>query len=366
MPTTQPTQHFAVWSLAIEGLRTTFDQTSWRGWLTLFLAILVGFAVGHFVKHVLNRFAEGARRRRGEVRAVAYESSAAPVALVLLTLGLSAGLGAVTMSDVVRWFAGRCLALTYIVGIGWWLFNLVDVLDLFLRRLSLRTHGNLDDQMVLVIRKALRLFLIVVLTLFTLENVFDRDVSAWLAGLGIAGLAVTLAAQDSIKNFFGSLTILFDRPFQLGDQVVIDTHQGTVIDIGFRSTRVRRTDGVMVTIPNSKVVEQSIQNISRRPNLQRTISLVLPYDAPPEQVERVIAIVNEILAEPEIANHLDTAGSPPRVFFNDMKGDTLIVQAQFWYNDPADWWGFQELSQKINFTVLRRLSEAGIKVSFPK
>ena len=123
--------------------------------------------------------------------------------------------------------------------------------------------------MVPLITKTIRVFLLVIMALFAAENVFQANISAWLAGLGIAGLAVSLAAQDSIKNVFGSITILMDQPFAQGDFVKMASFSGTVEEVGFRSTRLRTPEGSIVTIPNSEVANASIENLARRPAIRR-------------------------------------------------------------------------------------------------
>lgn len=361
--TTQPVE--SVWANVWNSVHVTLEETSWRGWLILLLAIFAGYVTGYIAKKVLESLADRQLKHGWLIRSAVFRSLASPGSLILLTVGVSIGLGGLAMSQEVRWFVGRVLALAYIIGFGWAFFNLIDVIDLSLKRLAAKTSSNLDDQMVPLVRKTLRLFLIIVLLLFTLENVFQRDVSTWLAGLGIVGLAVSFAAQDSIKNFFGSITILLDRPFQLNDRVTIDGHDGTIEDIGFRSTRVRRLDGVLVTIPNSKVVEQSIQNVSRRPNLRRITDVSITYDTPPDKVLRAVQILKDILETPDVVDKFDLEKFPPRVHFNEMRADTLNLQMIYWYKDPTDWWGFQALGQKINCEILRRFNEEGIELAFP-
>ena len=139
-----------------------------------------------------------------------------------------------------------------ILSLGLYLFNLVDVLDAAMRRLAEKTESKVDDQIVPLVRKTLRIFLVIVFTLIVAQNVLGLDITGWLAGLGIAGLAVSLAAQDSVKNLFGSVTIFFDNPFAVGDMIVFDGHRGTVEEIGFRSPRLRLLSGHVVTVPNKK------------------------------------------------------------------------------------------------------------------
>jgi MscS family membrane protein len=361
--TTQPAE--SVWKNVWDSVHATIHHTTWRGWLVLLIGIFAGYVTGHIVRKVLETVSDRQFKRGWIIRSASFRSIASPASLLLLTIGVSIGLGGLALSGEVKWFVGRVLALAYIAGFGWMLFNLIDVVDLTLKRLATRTSSNLDDQMVPIVRKTLRLFLLIVLALFTLESVFERDVSTWLAGLGIVGLAVSFAAQDSIKNFFGSITILMDRPFQLNDQIIIDGHQGNVEDIGFRSTRMRRLDGILVTIPNSKIVEQSIQNVTRRPNLRRIVDISITYDTPADKIERAVQIVREILTEASFAEKFDTEKFPPRAHFNEMKADTLNLQVLYWYKDSTDWWGFQAFNQRFNLEVFKRFGAEEIELAFP-
>jgi MscS family membrane protein len=343
----------------------TIEQTTWVGWLVLFLAIFLGIVIGKLVQAAL-RAAAGRLTTRGWItRGMLVGYAAGPAHLLLITIGLSIGLSYIALSGPLIGFTARLLALLYIITLGWFLYNLVNLVDLALQRFTRRTISPLDDMLVPLIRKSLRLFLLVVLVLFTAENVFGANVTAWLAGLGIAGLAVSLAAQDSIKNLFGSITILLDRPFAIGDRVVVDGHDGPVEQIGFRSTKIRTMAGELVTIPNSKVVDGSVLNIGKRLNFRRVLNLSLTYDTPPEKLEQAVQIVRAILAEPDIVAAFDLEKFPPRVYFNDFRNDHLNLWVIYWYFPPTDWWAYMDHTQKVNLKIIRGFSEAGIDFAFP-
>ena len=120
------------------------------------------------------------------------------------------------------------------------------------------------------------------------------DVGAMIAGLGIGGLAFALAAQDTIKNIFGGVTIFSDRPFRLGDRIVVDGFDGIVEDIGIRSTRLRTLDKQLITIPNYKIVEASILNISEEPMRKVVLKVGVTYNTTPEKMQKAISILESI------------------------------------------------------------------------
>ena len=257
------------------------------------------------------------------------------------------------------------LRLLTITAVGWFLYNLVDVLAQGMAHFATRTQSNLAGQLVPLVRKTLRVFLVVLLVLFAAQFVFGADITAWLAGLGIAGLAVSLAAQDSLKNLFGSITVLLDRPFQVGDRVIIDGHDGPVEEIGFRSTKLRKLSGELVTIPNSKVVDTAIVNVQRRPTIPRIFSLTLTYDTPPDKVRQAVQILRDLLAEPQLQGGFDMEKQPPRVYFDAFNADSLNIKVYYWFRPALDWWAYNDHAQHFNEQVLERFAAAGIEFAFP-
>lgn len=182
--------------------------------------------------------------------------------------------------------------------------------------------------------------------------------------MGIAGLAVSLAAQDSIKNLFGSITIFLDRAFAVGDRIVFDGNDGLVEEIGFRSTKMRTADGALVTIPNAKIVDGSVINITSRTNIRRQMNITITYDTPAAKIEQAVEIVRQILADPEIAGAFDMAKFPPRVAFDELNSDSLNIRVLYWVH-PPDYWLFLEHSQKFNLKLIRAYEQAGIEFAFP-
>jgi MscS family membrane protein len=132
----------------------------------------------------------------------------------------------------------------------------------------------------------------------------DVDVGSLLAGLGIGGLAFALAAKDTLANLFGSLTIFTDRPFQIGDYVVVAGVEGSIEEVGFRSTRVRTGADSVVTIPNSAIANSTIDNLGRRRCRRYRTQLGLTYDASPDQIEAFVeGIRASILSSPFTQKH---------------------------------------------------------------
>jgi MscS family membrane protein len=361
----KPDEHTVSEIVTNLGLETTIHRTGWVDWGMLLLAITLGVVGGKIASMIVRRLGKTVETRNWwKTRGIGLRSAAGPVHLALITLGLKAGLTWIILSPFVRAFTNDVIHLLWIVALAWYLYNLVDLVELGLRRVVRRTKSTLDDQVVPLVRKSLRLFLIVVFALFTAENVFGADITAWLAGLGIAGLAVSLAAQDSIKNLFGSLTILLDRPFATGEAIHFDGQEGPVEVIGFRSTKIRTADGELVTIPNSKIVDGSVKNIGRRPYIRRVFELAIAADTPVEKVEEALSIVKGLLAEPEVASAFDVEKNPPRVALETLATDALKIKVFYWHT-PPDYWAYLAHVERVNLELLRRFKAAGIEFAFP-
>jgi MscS family membrane protein len=181
-----------------------------------------------------------------------------------------------------------------------------------------------------------------------------------LAGVGVGGLAVALAAQDSLKNLLGSLMIFMDRPYQPGQRIVVEGQDGFVEQIGLRSTRIRNLDGSLTTIPNEKMARLDIENIGERTFLRRFANLRLPIDTSPARMERAVEILHEILDGhegmiPEL---------PPRIYFNEFNPDSFNIFVMYWFTPPRRW-QFHEFNQRVNLEILRRFEAEGISFALP-
>jgi MscS family membrane protein len=349
-----------------------FDQLAKnkiRAWLILLFAILVAVAAGRVVSFVLQRIAGRLEKRGWHAYAEVFSGLCSPANLALFAMGMTVGLIDLQMGDLLRDFSKRILILLYTISGFWYAFNLVAALELALRKITQRTETTLDDDLVPVIRKALRIFIVVIGSLFILQNVFNRDIGAWLAGFGIAGLAVSLAAQDSLKNLFGSLTILFDRPFTVGQRIKFHAFDGVVEEIGFRSTKVRTGDGSVVTIPNSLIVNESVDNWARRQKIRRILNVTIAYETPAAKVREAVKIIRDMLASEEFRRSVydaDTVANvdPPRVFFDEFNAESLNIKVYYWYR-TGDWWGYLEFTERFNLKLMEEFERAGIVFAYP-
>ena len=196
-----------------------------------------------------------------------------------------------------------------------------------------------------------------------------------IAGAGVTGLAVALAAQSTLRNIFGSLMILIDRPFRVGQRIIVGSHDGVVEEIGLRSTRIRLLNGHVTSIPNERMADAEIENVGLRPYIRRVSSIHLAHGMPIEKVNRAVELIRGILEPHQVSEGgihssddpnapINYADFPPRVFFNEFNRDSLNLLMIYWYH-PPEYWDFLEFSQRINEEIIEKFREEGIEFAFP-
>jgi len=353
-------------SLAQAWYQVRFLNNAVWQWAALLGMLLTTFLLGRVVAFVLNR--QGRRleeARRLVALGMVLRCLSSPAAVLIFAGGLYAAEGLMNLriqeGRDIAWFWQAVCKTFAVLAAGWAIFRMVDVLEVFLRRWTSRTRTQLDDQLVPIVRKALRVFVVIVVGLFIAQNIFRWDIGALLAGLGLGGLAFALAAQDMLKNFFGSVTIFADRPFQMGERIKIGEHDGVVEEVGFRSTRVRTLTGHLVTIPNSVVADSPIENIGRRPYIRRVLDVTVTYDTPPEKMTRAVEILREML---QARKEHFPPDLPGRVYFSEFNAASLNIVVYYWFT-PPDWWKYLQFTHEFNMELLRRFNAEGIEFAFP-
>ena len=299
--------------------------------ISLFLLLLVGTSTGMLLKIVLKKRALLIKHERIITASVLSASSRAAL-LVFFTIGLLAGV------QVIELGAAESFVMTSIEV-------LITVCIAMLAP---------------ILSKSLKATVVVLAIVQVAQTLSGKEITSILAGLGIGGLAIALAAQDTIKNFFGSIVLIADKPFTIGDRINVDGHDGPVETVGMRSTQIRTLDGHLVTIPNGEMANKTIWNISKRPYIRKIFNLGLPYDTSPSKVREAKAIVEELLHNHEGMN----PEFPPKIYFNDFADSTLNLICIFWYHPPA-YWEFLAFTEKLNLNILTRFNSAGIEFAFP-
>lgn len=220
------------------------------------------------------------------------------------------------------------------------------------------THGELgklDKNVVLTIKKALSFLLWTVGLLVAIESI-GVNIAALLTTLGIGGVAVALASQDTVKNIIGGITVFVDKTFRMGDRIRVAGYDGHVEDIGIRSTRIRTLDGFLVTIPNYQVVEGAVENISLEPARKIILQLGLTYDTTPEQMQQAMDILKKT---PSVIKDIQ---QDIVVSFMAFADSSLNITFIYYIRRGKDYYNTQNA---VNMYILQQFNSAGLNFAFP-
>ena len=337
-------------------LDRAFLLENWQ-WLAVLLLILVGVIAGFLVRVVL--FGVGGRIARA--RGVTLETEpkrGRPFSLVaqaVLWLVVLPLLDLPTKALGTMLVAARFVLM---VGMVWAICQVIDWLAALLQGMAKRTDTRLDDLLVPMLRKALKIFVVAFGVVWIAGNL-DMDIGALLAGLGIGGVAIALAGKDTVENLFGAMAIVADRPFQVGDWIRMGKIEGTVEEVGFRSTRVRTFYNSLISFPNAMLIRHEVDNLGVREWRRIKTVIGVAYDTPPLKLDAFVEGIREI-----IRRHPYTRKDYYHVYFTGFGESSLEVLLYLFVKTPD--WG-TELREKHRFflDILRLAGELGVEFAFP-
>ncbi len=219
--------------------------------------------------------------------------------------------------------------------------------------------AGLNAQFIRIVSKLISISAVVALFLIG-GQYLGIPIATLFASAGIGGVAVALAAQDTLKTLFGTMNVLTDKPFRVGDRIIFKQYDGFVEDIGIRSTSLRLLNGHQVTLPNDQLSGNDIENVGRRKHIRRSAQIHIPLDTPYKSVERAVAIIREALHDHEGMS----PDMPPKVFFDEFATSAFCIRFYYWFS-PADFWKYKAFSEKVNFEIFQKYEAEGIQFSLP-
>ncbi len=333
------------------GLRT------WQ-WLGLLVAIFVGLtmrAIAGWVGHLIARLSSRTETQWDE-RLV--EALRTPVGLLAATGVWFVALYVLRLRGAALTVLTVILQILLSAALTWLFYRLVSVLSDYAKVKASRSYTHLDEQLLKLISTTLKTFVVIFGILLGAQNL-GIEVFSVLAGLGIGGLAVALAAKDTLANFFGSVMIMLDRPFQVGHWVRVGSAEGIVEDIGFRTTKIRTFYNSLVSIPNSMIATDSVDNMGLRRYRRVMTTIGITYDTPAEKVEAFLEGVKNVIKANE-----HTRKDYFHVVFNDFGPSSLNILLYFFLDVPD--WGSELLErQNVLLEITRLADRIGVDFAFP-
>lgn len=339
-------------------LEKTFYGNTVLAWLIalgiIVAALLVGKTVYWIFQNVARKLTAKTKTKLDDIILDMIEE---PIVVILTVLGFGLAFNTLEFeSESVTSFIGHTMTAAITLSVAWLTARLIDsLIQEYLVPLTKKTESDLDDQLLPILRKGAKLGIWVVGIIVALNNA-GYNVGALLAGLGVGGLALAIAAQDTVGNIFGGATIFADRPFVIGDRVRVAGFDGVIREIGIRSSRLETRDGAMVTIPNSKFTSSAVENVSAGAGRRIVLSLGLTYDTTPEQMEKAMDILREIAAENE------DVGEDVKVSFSNWGDFALGIRFAFFVKITSN---FRKTENAVNMEILKRFNAEGLDFAYP-
>jgi MscS family membrane protein len=321
----------------------------------IFLAFYVSKILDYLTRVWLKKWAEKTETQFDDLL---LDLLNGPIKIIAFVIFLRVGLEVFSWPALVQNFLTKGFTIVVAATLTYTILKFVDLVLGYWRHRNKTKDSDVafDEQLFPIIRKSLKVFVVIVATLVTLDNI-GVNITAAIASLSIGGLAVGLAAQDTLANLFGAIAVFMDKPFRIGDRIQFGDVDGTVENIGLRSTRVRNLDGHLVTVPNKTMGNASITNITRRPNIKTVMNIGLTYDTSTEKLRRALKILEETYRNDPLTCDLI-------VSFNKFADSALNILVVHWWNSQ-DAKAHLKAMQEMNLKIKEQFEAEGIEFAFP-
>jgi len=337
-----------------------FYKNSLRDWL-ISLAIIAGALILNKIiillnKHLIQKLTAKTKNRLDDIL---FKMLQAPVLLGIILVAIWFAARRLELGTHIESTILKAYKVLTVINITWFVARLANaLLEEYLapKAADKNTLKYLDNHLMSILRRAVLAVIWSFGVVMALNNV-GVDVGTLIAGLSIGGLAFALAAQDTIKNIYGGFTIFTDRPFRIGDRIKVDGFDGFVEEIGIRSTRIRTLEKRLVTMPNYRLVEASVENISEEPMRRVLMKLGLTYNTTPEKMNEAMSILRDI---PNRINNVFEKDIV--VAFTDFTDFSLVITFVYFIRRDAD---VMETPSQVNTEILRAFNAAGLQFAYP-
>ncbi|GHU19180.1 small-conductance mechanosensitive ion channel [Spirochaetia bacterium] len=332
---------------------SVFLNNSVKQWIISAACILGGLIAGKACSLIMKAVHKHiAGKTKSDLDDIIISVLARPLGLIVFLTGIAIGIKGLRLHEILDLWAGRIIDSVFIVVIAWGIDKVLDALILrYVPQRGTLTKNETEIQPLL--RKFCNVLIWIIAGALVLRTL-GYNVSGLLAGLGLGGAALALASRDTLSNFFGSITVFVDRPFRLNDRIKIGAYDGTITEMGIRTSKLRTLENRTVFIPNSIFANSPIENISAAPNTKVVQTLALKGDNGPDKIAAGIAILKEICST------LPGLEDTPQAVLAAIGGANCQIALTYYVSCRAD---YAETVSRINLEILRRFAEAGVTLA---
>lgn len=338
--------------------RTILDHTieEWASALGIALgAWLVGKLLYWLFSVLLKSWTQ---RTETRVDDVIMTTMGPPVVLLVTLAGFQIAFGRMHFHEAVDHLGGQAFMMARTLAITWLVVRIVTALmqEFLLPRAKKRGLSSMDATVEGLTVRTAALLIWGIGVVLALNNV-GYNVNALLAGMGISGLALAMAAKDTVANVFGGITVFTDQPFRVGDRIRVGGHEGTVLRVGIRSTRLRTPEGTVVVVPNFRFTDTVVENMSDEDARRVRHELGLICETPPERVERALAVLREL-----VEAHAEDVLPRHSAVFTGIGAYSLQIVFVYWIRKGRS---VDDVQNRMHVDLLRRFAAEGLVFAYP-
>ena len=309
-----------------------------------------------FTYFIIKLLKQAVRKTKTKIDDKILKLLIAPTRYLFIVFGVWSSLNILNLEgEIIRHFIRSLL----IIAVFWTFYNAINIFRTEIYKFSAKFGKELSQEIGNFFIKTLKA-LIIVLSIVAVLQEWGINVSAFVASLGLGGLAFALAAKDTVANLFGGLTILADKSMKLGDWIKVGSVEGIVEDIGLRTSKIRTFEKSLITVPNSYIANNPIENFSRRQNRRIKMYIGLTYDTPVKVVSNIVKEIREMLINhPRIDKNLTLL-----VYFDEF-GESSLNIFVYTFTDTADWEEYLAIKQDVMFKIMEIVEKNGSSFAFP-
>ncbi|MCB9173400.1 MAG: mechanosensitive ion channel family protein [Flavobacteriales bacterium] len=334
-----------------------FYHNTVGNWVVSLLIILGAIVVGKIVFWISNKFLKKlTAKSSSKLDDIVIDMIEEPVVFAIAIAGIWFGLERLHFSEGLDNWLTKIYHVMIAINITWFIARFLDaIIREYVIPFTEKSETDLDNQIIPIVRKGVRTVIWVVGIIVALNNA-GYDVGALIAGLGIGGLALAMAAKESVSNMFGGIMVFTVKAFKVGDRIKINGFDGTITEISFQVSRMRTLEGRLVTIPNSLFIGNMVENVTAEPTRKITLNIGLIYDTTPEQIQKGIDVLKNISTNSE---NLDEGTV---ISFTDFGAYALGITFIYYIKKEANIFDTQT---EINLEILKQFKSAGLEMAFP-
>lgn len=324
------------------------------------LFIIFGFILSHiFVKYIIKLLIKFANKTKSNLDNLLINALEKPARVLIIGLFIWAAISIFNLPVLFQGFLISVLRTFIIVIVFWFLYRSADSITFIFERYLNKSGKKASPVLTGVFRKSLK-FVIVLLEIFMIIREWGYDISGLIAGLGVGGLALSLAAKDAASNLLGSITIMLDKTYSVGDWIQTNTIEGIVEEIGFRSTKIRTFADSLISVPNSIMSNEPVTNWSKMGKRKVSFNLHIPLDTPAEKIEYLLAKIRDM-----INNHDDINKDLIVVNLNGF-GEATLQIIIYYFTKTTSWANYTKVNEDINLKILKIFEETGVPIIPPR